>query len=88
MVSGYLTGTRILTTAGDVPVETLVDGELAVTTDGRMLQVVWLAKARIDPRRHAAPDDVSPVCIKRGALADGVPARDLAGGRGSRSASI
>jgi len=77
MVSGYLTGTRILTTAGDVPVETLVDGELAVTTDGRMLQVVWLAKARIDPRRHAAPDDVSPVCIKRGALADGVPARDL-----------
>ncbi len=74
----FRAGTRILTTAGEVPVEHLRVGDRVVTLCGRRLApIVWLGHRHIDCSRHPHPDDIWPVRIQAGAIADGVPHRDL-----------
>jgi len=72
----YLAGTRILTTRGDIPVEALRIGDEVPTLHAGVQRVKWIGR-----RAYAAPfcnhRDVLPVCIKAGALEDGVPSRDL-----------
>ena len=73
----YAAGTRIATEAGEVPVETLRPGDRVRTAAGRLAPVVWVGRTRIDLRRHPAPRAAAPVRIEAGALADGLPRRDL-----------
>jgi autotransporter passenger strand-loop-strand repeat protein len=72
----YLAGTRIATPRGESPVEALRIGDEVMTRHAGVQRVKW-----IGTRTYAAPfcnhRDVLPVCIKAGALSDGVPARDL-----------
>jgi autotransporter passenger strand-loop-strand repeat protein len=72
----YLAGTRILSRRGEIPVELLRIGDEIPTLHAGMQRIKW-----IGTRAYAAPfcnhRDVLPVCIKAGALADGVPSRDL-----------
>lgn len=74
-ISGCLTGTRILTTGGDTPIETLVAGELVVTKTGRILPIESIRRARFDIQ-YSAPTNF-PVRVLRGALADSIPGRDV-----------
>ncbi|GGJ25593.1 Hint domain-containing protein [Neoroseomonas lacus] len=75
----FAAGTKVATARGEVAVEDLRVGDLVVTPhSGAPLQpVIWLGHSRVNVARHPAPAKVAPVLIKAGALADGVPFRDL-----------
>lgn len=76
----YLAGTRILTEAGEVPVEALRIGDRVVTlalNGPRLAPIRWIGRRALDPRRHPSPAKVLPIRIAAGALGAGVPHRDL-----------
>ncbi|HQT59766.1 Hint domain-containing protein, partial [Acidiphilium sp.] len=73
----FAEGTRIATTRGEIPVETLAKGDSVLLHDGGTAPVVWIGHRTIEPGRHARPDAVQPVLIGAHAIADNVPARDL-----------
>jgi hypothetical protein len=72
----FLRGTRILTQLGEVAVEDLTAGEMVVTLSGEVRPIVWIGTGRVCVRpgqRGAA----TPIRVRKGALADNVPHRDL-----------
>ncbi len=73
----FLAGTDILTPAGPLPVERLAPGDLVCARFGGVVPVVWCGRRRLAPARHADPDAVRPIRIRRDAVAPGVPVRDL-----------
>lgn len=75
-VTCYLTGTRIATPDGEVAVETLKAGDMVRTADGGTTRVQWLGVQPINAGL-LHPAKANPVCIRKDALAPGVPHRDL-----------
>jgi hypothetical protein len=72
----FCVGTLILTPNGEVPVECLAVGDLAVTHSGEARPIVWIGVGRVlatRGRRTAA----TPVIVRKGAIADNVPHGDL-----------
>ncbi|GGC91681.1 hypothetical protein GCM10010994_56800 [Chelatococcus reniformis] len=75
-VACFLAGTRIATPDGDVAVEDLVRGDLVLTADGRSRHILWIGRQAV-AATFADPSTCYPVRIMAGALAEGVPVRDL-----------
>ncbi|MDR3521818.1 MAG: Hint domain-containing protein [Acidocella sp.] len=73
----FCAGTRILTTRGDIAVETLKIGDEVITCNGDTAPVRWIGYRHLDISRHICPAKVQPICINADALAEGVPSRDL-----------
>ena len=76
LVPCFLTGTQIATPNGEVPVERLSIGDTVLTLGGKVRPIVWIGAGRVlatRGRRNAA----TPVIVRKGALADNVPHRDL-----------
>lgn len=73
----FTPGTRILTETGEVAVEHLAVGDTAILYDGTAAPIIFIGHRRLDLRRHPKPETVCPVRIAAGALADGIPCRDL-----------
>jgi hypothetical protein len=76
-VACFVAGTRIRTDDGEQPVESLVIGQSIPTLHAGSRRIKWLGT-----RSYAAPfltrnHLALPVCVAAGALAPGVPARDL-----------
>jgi hypothetical protein len=72
----FLAGTRIATPRGEVPVEQLVAGDTLLTNSGAAQPIVWIGTGRVlatRGRRNAA----TPVIVRKSAIADNVPYRDL-----------
>jgi hypothetical protein len=72
----FCAGTRIATPTGEVPVEHLSIGDTVLTANGAVRPITWFGTGRVlatRGRRNAA----TPVIVRRGALADNVPHRDL-----------
>lgn len=73
----YCRGTLIRTPKGEVPIEDLRIGDKVMTHWGAARPIRWVGKRSYNARFAAGNRDVMPVRIKAGALADGVPRRDL-----------
>jgi len=72
----FLCGTQIGTPFGEVPVERLSIGDEVLTLRGATRRIIWVGEGRVlatRGRRNAA----TPVIVRKGALADNVPHRDL-----------
>ncbi len=76
-VNCFAPGTRILTTKGEIAVEALSTGDVVVLHDGGTAPITWIGTRWIDLSNHKRPDAVQPVLIEAGALAQGMPSRDL-----------
>ena len=75
----FAEGTLIATARGEVPVETLRAGDLVLTAHGGapLKPLRWVGHTTVNVARHPNPARVAPVVIRAGALAEGVPYRDL-----------
>ncbi len=75
----FAEGTLILTPDGERPVERLRVGDLVVTPGGSspVAPLRWVGHLHVDLTRQRDRTRVAPVMIKAGALAEGVPFRDL-----------
>ena len=73
----FALGTRIRTVDGDVAVESLAVGDLAVTASGDHRPIRWLGHRTVDCRNHAEREHVLPVRIAAHAFGAKRPARDL-----------
>jgi hypothetical protein len=73
----FVAGTRITTGCGPRPVETLRIGDEVATLDGGMLAIKWIGTRAYEGRFAAKNFLTRPVRIATGAIADGVPVRDL-----------
>jgi T5SS/PEP-CTERM-associated repeat protein len=72
----FAAGTHVATPQGEVPIERLAVGDKALTLSGAARSIVWVGAGQVlatRGRRTAA----TPVIVRRGALADNVPCRDL-----------
>lgn len=70
-------GTHILTTEGEIPVEELAPGDLAISPAGSAAKITWLGSYGVDLKASVDRAHLSPIKIMRNALSDGVPHRDL-----------
>ncbi len=73
----FAAGTGILTLRGETPVEQLRLGDVIITHSGDETAITWLGQWQLDLDRNPSTRTLRPVCIKAGALALGVPHRDL-----------
>jgi len=76
----FAAGTRILTPRGDLPVETLRVGDIVITVrDGGQTsqKITWTGSCHVNLARHVEPALVRPIRIAAGAIAPGIPERDL-----------
>lgn len=72
----FLPGTLIATPSGEVAVEALAIGDPILTADGRTIPVRWIGRQALFTA-FGLPEGRTPVLIQAGALAPGVPCRDL-----------
>lgn len=73
----FAAGTLIRTPRGDMPVETLVEGDVVTAFDGRAIAVRKVLQRDVTARELRAFANFRPVRIMAGALGGGMPARDL-----------
>jgi len=72
----FVAGTLIDTERGWVPVEQLRVGDIALTASGGTQPIVWIGQGRVlATRGRRGP--ATPVIVRKGALPDNVPHRDL-----------
>ena len=77
IVACYCHGTRIAVPGGETAVEALGIGDAVLTAAGAVKHVRWIGRRRYGAADVAAHRAARPIRIRAGALAAGVPHRDL-----------
>jgi hypothetical protein len=73
----FAAGTHILTETGEVRVEDIRPGDMVILAEDDPAPVKWVGARELRLDQHPMPESVRPVRIAAGALAMGVPERDL-----------
>lgn len=73
----FVTGTRISTSRGEVAVEDLRVGDLAVTATGASRPIIWIGHREIASKSGSLAFNQQPVRVRGGAFGGGLPTRDL-----------
>lgn len=73
----FVRGTRIKTIAGERPVEALSVNDLILTMDTGFQPIRWIGSRTLGGNDLAAKPSLRPIRICAGALAPGLPTRDL-----------
>jgi hypothetical protein len=73
----YCRGSLILTDKDEVAIERLKIGDIVVTASGERKPIKWIGWRDINCASHPCPENVWPVRVTAGAVAPGLPVRDL-----------
>jgi hypothetical protein len=73
----YLRGTRILAERGEVTIESLKIGDRVMTSVGITRPIRWIGRRRYTREAAWGHRDLQPILIRKGAISDEVPRRDL-----------
>ena len=73
----FTAGVRLATAKGQRPVEKLAIGDLVQTADNGLQPVRWIGMRTLDAVDLAANPQLRPIRIRKGALGDRLPKRDL-----------
>ena len=73
----FTAGVRLATAKGQRPVEKLAVGDLVETADNGLQPVRWIGMRTLDAVDLAANPNLRPIRIRKGALGDRLPKRDL-----------
>jgi hypothetical protein len=72
----FCEGALLRTPSGDMPVESLSAGDMVVTWSGAHRRITWIGEGKVLATRGRR-NGATPVIVRKGALADGVPHTDL-----------
>ncbi|WP_299590094.1 Hint domain-containing protein [uncultured Tateyamaria sp.] len=73
----FTPGTRIATQKGEVAVEKLEAGDKVFTRDNGAQTLRWVGRRDLTPQEMLAHPEFQPVLIRKGALGNGLPERDM-----------
>ena len=73
----FCRGTRLMTDHGEVAVEAIAIGDRLLTASGALRPVKCIGRRRYAPADLRREPELAPILIRQGALADGIPHRDL-----------
>lgn len=84
----FVSGTQIETETGLKAVEDLASGDLILTRDNGYQPLRWIGEKKVSAERLGENEKLRPVRIKAGALASGLPHRDLVVSRQHRMLAV
>ena len=73
----FTPGTLIATPRGEVPVETLREGDKVITRDNGIQEIRWVGCRTLDRADLAENPHFRPILVKKGSLGQGLPERDM-----------
>jgi len=73
----FTPGTLIATAKGEIPVEDLREGDRVITRDNGIQEIRWVGRKDLTRAEISAQPELKPVLIRKGALGNGVPERDM-----------
>lgn len=73
----FTPGTRIATPRGELCVEDLVEGDRIITRDNGIQEIRWIGKRSLSEAELDLMPHMRPVLIRKGALGNGLPERDM-----------
>ncbi|MEL6641420.1 MAG: Hint domain-containing protein [Pseudomonadota bacterium] len=77
VVPCFTPGTLIATPRGERAVEDLKVGDRVITRDNGIQEIAWVGHKRITGQQLVQNPHLTPILIKRGALGQGLPERDM-----------
>lgn len=77
LIPCFTPGTRIATPRGEVAVEDLSIGDRIITRDDGVQAIEWIGKKYVTTQEMLAQPKLKPVLIKKGALGNNLPERDM-----------
>ena len=73
----FTPGTLIATPRGEVPVESLREGDRVITRDNGIQEIRWVGNRTLSRDELALNPSLKPILIKAGSLGQGLPERDM-----------
>ena len=73
----FTPGTLIATPRGEVPVESLKEGDRVITRDNGIQEIRWMGAKGLTGRELLQKEHLKPVLIQKGSLGYGLPERDM-----------